>query len=255
MRTIKLLFPFCFVASALLVAQSRGLDPAAQLRPPADSWPTYSGDLTGRRYSPLKHIDKTNVKQLSLAWVARGFVDGTGPTGRSTVVPTPGGGGGGGRGGPSPYPLIVSGLGSGEFNAGGPAAIRGSILMVDGVLYPTSPDNVWAVDARDGSILWQYYWKTRGGTHTGHRGVGMWKNFLFTEFHDNYLVKLDARTGKEMWRVEFARFDEQYFSSMSPIIIDNHVIVGTGNDLDMPGFLQSYDPETGKRQWIHYTVP
>ena len=49
--------------------------------------------------------------------------------------------------------------------------------MVDGVLYPTSPDNVWAVDARDGSILWQYYWKTRGGTHTGHRGVGMWHNY------------------------------------------------------------------------------
>ena len=42
---------------------------------------------------------------------------------------------------------------------------------------------------------------------------------------------------------------------MAPIIIDNHVIVGTGNDLDMPGFLQSHDPETGKRQWIFYTVP
>ena len=77
-------------------------------------------------------------------------------------------------------------------NSGGPPSFRGSIVMVDGVLYPTSPDNVWAVDARDGSILWQYYWKTRGGTHTGHRGVGMWRNFIFTEFHDNYLVKLDA---------------------------------------------------------------
>ena len=42
---------------------------------------------------------------------------------------------------------------------------------------------------------------------------------------------------------------------MAPIIIDDHVIVGTGNDLDMPGFVQSYDPETGKRQWILYTVP
>ena len=256
MKTIKLLLPICVVTPALLLAQSRGLDQATQLRPPADSWPTYSGDLTGRRYSPLKSIDKTNVKQLSLAWVSRGFTEGTGPTGRSTVVPGPGGGGGGGgRGGPGAYPLVVSGLGSGEFNAGGPAAIRGSILMVDGVLYPTSPDNVWAVDARDGSILWQYYWKTRGGTHTGHRGVGMWRNFLFVEFHDNYLVKLDARTGKEQWRVEISRFDEQYFSSMAPIIIDDHVIVGTGNDLDMPGFLQSYDPETGKRQWILYTVP
>src|SRR5712691_6097794 len=52
-----------------------------------------------------------------------------------------------------------------------------------------------------------------------------------------------------------SRFDEQYFSSMAPIIIDDHVLVGTGNDLDMPGFRQSYDPDTGKRQWILYTVP
>jgi alcohol dehydrogenase (cytochrome c) len=42
---------------------------------------------------------------------------------------------------------------------------------------------------------------------------------------------------------------------MAPVIIGDHVIVGTGNDLDAPGYLQSYDPETGKRQWIFYTVP
>ena len=35
----------------------------------------------------------------------------------------------------------------------------------------------------------------------------------------------------------------------------DHVLVGTGNDLDAPGFLQSYDARTGKRNWIHYTVP
>src|SRR4029077_10671813 len=119
MKTIKLLLPICVVLPALLLAQSRGLDPAAQLRPPADSWPTYSGDLTGRRYSALKHIDKTNVKQLSLARVARGFTEGSGATGRSSIGPPAGGGGG--RGGATGYPLLVSGLGSGEFNAGGPA--------------------------------------------------------------------------------------------------------------------------------------
>jgi alcohol dehydrogenase (cytochrome c) len=251
MKTTRLLLASLLLAPALIVAQGGGLDPASLMRPLADSWPSYSGDLTGRRYSALTQINKTNVKNLALAWVARAFIEGSGATGR----PGSGGGGGGGRGGGAAYPLIVSGLGSGDYNSGGPASIRGSIVMVDGVLYPTSPDNVWAVDARDGTILWQYYWKTRGGTHTGHRGVGMWRNFIFTEFHDNYLVKLDARTGKEQWQVEISDFDQQYFSSMAPIIIDNRVIVGTGNDLDMPGFVQSYDPETGKRQWIFYTVP
>ena len=111
------------------------------------------------------------------------------------------------------------------------------------------------MDARDGRVLWQYFWKTKGGTHIGNRGAAMWNQHLFFETPDNYLVSLDARTGKERWHVEIADFDQQYFSTMAPIVVDNHVLVGTGNDLDAPGFLQSFDPETGKRQWIFYTVP
>jgi alcohol dehydrogenase (cytochrome c) len=251
----RMVLTWLLLIPGLVVAQSSGLDPATLRRPLADSWPSYSGDLTGRRYSTLKQINKSNVRNLSLAWVARGLNQGSGATGRGASLAggAVGRGGGGGRGGS--YPLTVGGEGTGEYNTGGPAAIRGSLLMVDGVLYPTSPDNVWAVDARDGTIIWQYYWKTRGGTHTGHRGVGMWRNFLFSEFHDDYLVKLDARTGRELWHVPIADFEQQYFSSMAPIVIDDHVLVGTGNDLDAPGFLQSYDPETGRRQWILYTVP
>jgi alcohol dehydrogenase (cytochrome c) len=182
---------------------------------------------------------------------------GSGPTGRGGAGGGPGGagGGGGGRGGGPDIPITVAAEGTGDFNPGGAASIRGSILMVEGVLYPTTPDNVWAVDARDGSIIWQFYWKTRGGTHIGNRGVGMWRNYLFVETPDDFLVKIDARTGKEVWHIELAPFDQQYFSTMAPVIIRDHVIVGTGNDLDAPGFLQSYDPETGKRQWIFYTVP
>ena len=251
----RMVLTWVLLIPGLVAAQSSGLDPATLRRPLADSWPSYSGDLTGRRYSTLKQINKSNVRNLSLSWVARGLTQGSGATGRGASLAggAVGRGGGGGRGGS--YPLTVSGEGTGEYNTGGPAAIRGSILMVDGVLYPTSPDNVWAVDARDGTMIWQYYWKTRGGTHTGHRGVGMWRNFLFSEFHDDYLVKLDARTGQELWHVPIADFEQQYFSSMAPIVIDDHVLVGTGNDLDAPGFLQSYDPETGRRQWILYTVP
>src|SRR5829696_7745423 len=48
-----------------------GVDPASLLKPLADSWPTYSGDYTGRRYSALKQIDTTNVKGLTLSWVTR----------------------------------------------------------------------------------------------------------------------------------------------------------------------------------------
>src|SRR5207237_4939681 len=198
-RTFALLL---FLAPIALVAQTQGgLDPAALLKPLGDSWATYSGDYTGRRYSSLTQINQSNAKNLGLAWLSRGFVQGSGPTGH-------GGAAGAGRRGEGSARFTVAGEGSGEFNGGGPAQIRGSVLMVDGVLYATSPDNAWAIDARDGTILWQFYWKTRGGTHTGHRGFGMWHNYLFMETHDDYLVKIDAHTGKEVWHVELAPFDE-----------------------------------------------
>ena len=210
---------------------AQSLDPAHLLKPLADSWPTYAGDYSGKRYSALTQINQSNVKSLTLAWLARL----NGGPGSTVNVPT-----------------TVGGEGEGEF-AG--VTIKGAILEVNGVLYVSSPDNAWAVDARDGHVLWHYFWRTRGGTHIGNRGLGMWRDRLFMETPDNYLVSLDAKTGKELWHVEISDFDLQYFSTMAPIVIGDHVLVGTGNDLDEPGFLQSFDPESGKRQWVWYAVP
>ena len=66
------------------------------------------------------------------------------------------------------------------------------MLQVDGILYVTAPDNVWAIDARDGRGILHFFWKTRGATHIGNRGAGIWRNYLFFETPDKYLVSLDA---------------------------------------------------------------
>ena len=232
------------VAPVFLLAQGRGLDPGRILKPLSDEWPTYNGDYSGKRYSLLTQINRLTVKNLTLAWTARltgGSVDG-------------GGGFGGGRGGGGAN-LTIGGEGTGDYPAGGPPTIKASALMVDGTLYLTAPDNGWAIDARDGRELWHYFWKTRGGTHIATRGFGMWKDYLYMETPDNYLVSLEAKTGKERWHKVISDFNQQYFSTMAPIVAGNHVIAGTGNDLDMPGFLQSFDPETGELQWKLYTVP
>src|SRR5438067_953261 len=47
---------------------TQGLDPAALLKPAADSWPTYHGDYSGQRHSALTQITPANVSQLALAW-------------------------------------------------------------------------------------------------------------------------------------------------------------------------------------------
>lgn len=233
MKRVLLPLLAAFVGLITSAAVSQSLDPAALLKPGTDSWPTYSGDYSGRRYSPLSAINQSTVKNLSLAWVSRLQ---TGPQSPPNFPPT-----------------IVAGEGTAEFNT--PAHIKGSILQVDGVLYVSTPDNAWALDARDGHEIWHYYWRTKGGTHIGNRGMAMWKNWVYMETPDNYLICLDARTGKEKWHKEIASFDEQYFSTMAPIVVGDHLLVGTGDDLDEPGFLQSYNPETGDVQWRFYTVP
>ncbi len=249
---------------SLLVAPGlfaqRGLEPADLLKKLTDQWTSYSGDYSGKRYSYLNLINTSNVKDLSLKWMSNSITTGCGPTG---VAPAAegggfgGGGGGGGRngGGGAPAPIIVGGLGTGELNRAARPGWAAAFSIVDGIIYASSPDNIWAVDARDGSVLWHYYWKTRGGTSLQTRGLGMWHNYIYFELHDDWVVCVDAKNGHEVWRKEIAPFDQQYFSSNAPMVMGNHVIVGTGNDMDSPAYLKSLDPETGAQQWILYSTP
>ena len=149
--------------------------------------------------------------------------------------------------------LTVGGIG--DLEAGALANVKGSILAVDAILYVSAPDNAWALDAHDGHEIWHYVWKTRGGTHIGNRGLGMWHSQLYMETPDDVLICLDAKTGKEIWHKDIADFDLQYFSTPAPIVVGNHILAGTGNDLDEPGFIESFDPETGNLQWRFYTIP
>src|SRR5438445_3104252 len=213
--------------------RTSGLDPALLMKPPTDTWPTYHGDYSGRRYSTLGQINAGTVKGMSLAWIYRAN---TSPV-RAVI---------GGEGPETPPP------GSGGFGLD----IKSTPLLVDGILYFTVPDNVWAVDARTGREIWHFYWRTRGGIHIGNRGVGMHGNNLFFLTPDNYFVSLDAATGKERWHKEIANVKREYFSTAAPIVIRDHVIIGVGGDsLDVPGYLESRDPETRELQWRWYTTP
>ncbi|MBV8708970.1 MAG: acido-empty-quinoprotein group A [Acidobacteriaceae bacterium] len=210
----QILFLLLLPLSATLLGQ--GLDPAALLKQPSNTWPTFNGDYSGRRFSALTQINSSNVHNLGLAWAAR-FTSTNAATG---------------------------------------VQIKSTPLLVNDVLYFTSPNNVWAVDVRTGRELWHYTYPPNTGSTIGNRGVGMYENWLFFETPDSHLVSLDASTGKERWKVQIADPKLDYTSTVAPIIIKNHVVVGIGGDhLDNPGFLESHDPETGKLQWKWWTTP
>src|ERR1700685_3423071 len=87
--TIKTILP-ALVLPLLLRAQGDGVSPADLLKPLKDSWPTYNGDYSGKRYSALGQLNQSNVTHLTLAWSTR-VSAGAGNAGA--------GGRGGGRGG------------------------------------------------------------------------------------------------------------------------------------------------------------
>jgi acido-empty-quinoprotein group A len=191
------------------LAGGQGLDPAALLRPATDTWPTYNGDYSGRRYSTLDQINQGNIGSLTLAWIYRT------------------------RG----------------------AAIKSTPLEVNHILYFTAPDNVWAVDARFGRPIWHYQRKSEGD-HIGHRGLGMYKNWLYFTTPDAHLICLDAKDGKLRWDIELADGKLGYFATMAPLVVRDHVIAGVSGDVtDLRGMLTSVDPDTGKVQWRWYTEP
>ena len=85
------------------------------------------------------------------------------------------------------------------FQTGQPAQIKSSPLLVDGILYFTVPDNIWAVDARSGHMIWHFHHPTTEGDHIGHRGVAMYKGWLFFVTPDAHLLSLNAKDGSLRW--------------------------------------------------------
>src|SRR6476469_1416960 len=98
MKINRFLLGLSFAAALPLILSAQMLNPALLTKPATDSWPTYNGDYSGRRFSPLTQIDQSNVKGLSLAWVYRTNA-GAGP---GAIV---------GGEGPMPEPGATSGRG------------------------------------------------------------------------------------------------------------------------------------------------
>jgi len=136
------------------------------------------------------------------------------------------------------------------------ATIKSSPLLVDGILYLTVPDNVWAVDARSGHMLWRYTYPPNKGDHIGQRGVAMYKGYIYFLGPDAHLLKLDAKDGKVIWNVVVADSAKGYWTTMAPLVIRNHIIVGVSGDMDnLPGIIRSIDADTGQSQWVWYATP
>jgi alcohol dehydrogenase (cytochrome c) len=180
------------------------------------NWLTYWGDYQGRHYSALKQINTSNVRQLQARWAAQ-------LPGQSSLEATP--------------------------------------LVVDGIMYTTgSPGTVVALDAKTGLQIWRYQRQQKVVNpyeiNPFNRGVALLGNRVFFGTLDAALIALDARTGLPLWEVQIDDTLKGYSLTSAPLALKDRIVVGiTGGEFGLPGYVDAYDPATGRRLWRFHTIP
>ena len=212
-----------FLFAALLLA---GMPAAAQMQPDlrnpaAKEWPTIGGDWHNTRYSTLARINLDNVKGLKAAWSVH----------------------------------LHSGLGR-------KYSMEGTPIVKDGVMYfATGNDDVFALNAKTGEILWQHYSGIEQDISTvccgwDNRGVAVGENKVFIGQLDGTLIALDAKTGKQLWQAVIGRWQDGYTITSAPLYYKGVVYTGiSGADRAARGKLTALDARTGKELWHFWTVP
>ena len=135
-------------------------------------------------------------------------------------------------------------------------------IVYQGVLYVTTHNATMAVDAKTGKQLWktkvEYPPETPRIVCCGiiNRGAAIYDGKLFRTTLDAHVISLDAKTGKELWRQKAADIKEGYSMTVAPLVADGVVLTGiSGAEFGTRGFIDGWDPATGKHLWRTHTVP
>jgi alcohol dehydrogenase (cytochrome c) len=147
------------------------------------------------------------------------------------------------------------------FHPGNSQTLEATPVVINGMMYVTSSNDVFALDARTGRGVWHYQRPVSSGllddaaAHK-NRGVAVWQHFVYVETDDAHLLCLDARSGGLRWDIEYADKNKHYGATGAPLVVKGAVVVGTsGGDSGVRGFLAAYEAMTGKLKWKFWTIP
>ncbi len=135
--------------------------------------------------------------------------------------------------------------------------------IYNGVMYVVNGNWTFAIDVATGNQIWrtpvQY---DRAVLRVGSAGAFLrgaatiYDGKLFRQTVDGHVLALDMKTGKEIWKTKFAEWKESFIGVVQPMIVNGVLISGmAGGDRTARGFLDGYDPDTGKRLWRTWTIP
>jgi quinoprotein glucose dehydrogenase len=214
-------------------------------------WFYYGADSAGSKYSPADDITQQNVQRLGIVWQWQ--------HGEKAL---------------EQYGTV-------------PFRFENQPLMVDGVLYVTTPyNNAAALDAETGKELWHFdseAVKLGGipGTGFKHRAPALWRDtrdgnklrvLLNTR---NQLFSLDAQTGKPVasfgtggvvsltggYPRPISDIRHVNHGASPPVVYQDIVVVGSSvpdryqMSNDPPGIVQGFDARTGKPLWVWNAIP
>jgi alcohol dehydrogenase (cytochrome c) len=134
-------------------------------------------------------------------------------------------------------------------------------VAVDGILFISAANDVYAVDARAGRSIWHYSRPISEGliddaSQHHSRGVAVWHSHVYILTDNAHLVCLDAHSGNLLWDVAYTNGNKNYGATSAPLVVHDKVLVGTsGGDDGVRGFVAAYNAGTGKEQWRFWTIP
>ena len=133
-------------------------------------------------------------------------------------------------------------------------------IVNNGVMFVSTPQNqVLALDAKSGELLWRYKRDLPEDLfqlHPTNRGVGLYEDKVYLATLDAHVVALDAKTGKVLWDQTVEDYKKGYYMTLAPLVAKGKVIVGvSGGELGIRGFVQALDARTGSSAWKTFTIP
>lgn len=198
-------------------------------------WPVYLGGKNNSHFSPLDQINRENVNDLEIAWEFH----------------------------------------TGDADAEGRTQIQCNPIIVDGIMYATSPKlKLFALNASTGEEIWRYDPAVNTSFSMNvNRGVTYWndgddKRILYTA--GPYLIAINAETGYPVQTFgEFGKASlksmlgewakDLYVVSTTPgIIYKDLLILGTRvseSAVAAPGYIRAYNVKTGRVTWTFRTIP
>lgn len=131
--------------------------------------------------------------------------------------------------------------------------------IYNGVMYVINGKWTFAIDVETGRQIWRTPVEIEPGMQRAAitRGAAtIYNGKLFRVTIDNHVLALDMATGKQLWKQKFAAWREGYYATSAPIVANGVLISGmAGGESTTRGFLDGWDPDTGRKLWRRYTIP